>query len=189
MTRLALLLLLSPLLATGCGGDPSNPMGPEAPAFDQITVSLDEIDIVRDCDGGSGGEFAYMFYVVTEEDGQETQTYLDTTYTSFDATNYTAWDPGLDATFTLPRKSNQSFRVRMRIRELDSTEDFSEGVNIRHTVEGGRPAWTPASGETIDAYTLYDSAQRIGVMDWEFSPRADCQGRMTYTVSVTPVTN
>jgi hypothetical protein len=189
MTRFLPALLIITFLAAGCGEDDASPTGPSVPVFDEITVSLDEISIVQDCDGGNGGEFAYMFYVVTEEDGEEVETYLDTTYTSFTGTNYLSWDPGLDVTFTLERKPGSAFRVRMRMRELDSTEDFSEGINVWHTIEDGQPAWSPGGASSIDGYTLYDASKKIGLLDWEFNPRADCRGNMTYTVQVAPASS
>lgn len=183
MFRLAFLLPL--VLLAACGSDDDGPSAPAGPVFDEVTVSLDRMEITRDCDGGAGGEFGYQFYVVVKQDGTEVDRRGFDTYSSFTAGNDTAWDPGFSTTFTVERREGVRFEVRMRIRELDSIEDFSQGTFVAHAGGGVTPAWGPAPNGGVTEYTLYDSGQRTGQIDWEFRARADCRGWFRYTVHVT----
>ena len=161
MRRLLSLLVLPGLLVLGACGDDDSPMAPAAPIFDEITVSLDQINIERDCDGGAGGEFSYKFYVRVFEDDTEIATYLSQDFSSFSSGNFTAWDPNVETTFTLERRSSLRFEVRLSVRELDNFEDFSSGSFISHVVASGRPAWAPKEGNFIgESVRLREAGRR-----------------------------
>lgn len=182
ITFLTLVLLIA---VAGCGDDDSDPTGPAQIVTDRITVALDDITITRDCDPGGGGpgEFGYQFYIVLFENGTETGRELDDDWGSFSADDNSSWDPSGSATFTLERREDVQFNVRLRIRELDSVEQFSQGTFVPH-INGGNPAWRPGPNGGVTEYTLYDSAQELGIVDWGWRVNDDCYGSFTYSVSV-----
>lgn len=175
------------LLAAGCSeDDPTSPTdGPVV--TDEITVTLNQINVVRDCDGGSGGEFAYKFYIDEYVDGELVRTHLTTDWNSFSANNNTAWDPDYSASFQLQRRPGVHFDVRVALRELDSIEHFMRGEFVKHDVTKDRPAWTPTRGNGDVGYDLYDSTKRYGEVEFLADIDAACEVSMTYSVSFAPV--
>lgn len=180
------ILILALLFVAGCGDDDSGPAGPAPIVTDEITVALDDITITRDCDPGGGGpgEFAYQFYVVLFEDGTETGRELDDSWGSFSADDNTSWDPSGTATFTLERREDVQFNVRLRIRELDSVEQFSQGTFVPHVNGLGPLPWQPGPNGGVTEYTLYDSARERGIVDWDWRVNDDCFGSFQYSVTV-----
>jgi hypothetical protein len=185
MKKTATLILGLLVALAGCGDDDADPTGPAAIVTDQITVALDDITITRDCDPGGGGpgEFGYKFYIVLFENGTEIGRELDDDWGSFAADDFTSWDPSATATFTLERREDVQFNVRLQIRELDSVEQFSQGAFVPH-INGGNPAWRPGPNGTVTEYTLYDSGQERGIIDWEWRFSDDCFGSFQYSVTV-----
>ena len=168
----------------GCG-DEEGPVSPAAPAvWDDITVTQTRIDVIQDCDPGSQGpgEFAYKFYVIVKEDGQET-TYLKTDYTSFTADNNVGWNPGNKASFRLPRRAGASFSVRLAIRELDSVEEFSAGRFYNHnTSNSSEELWQPDNG----GYSSYTRSATRGEVVWDMVQNSACRVIMKYEVVIDP---
>lgn len=180
------ILILSLVLVAACGDDDAGPTGPAPIVTDEITVALDDITITRDCDPGSGGpgEFSYQFYVVLFENGTEAGRELDDSWGSFTADDNTSWDPSGTATFTLERREDVQFNVRLRIRELDSVEQFSQGTFVPHVNGLGPLPWQPGPNGGVTEYTLYDSDRERGIVDWDWRVSDDCFGSFQYSVTV-----
>jgi hypothetical protein len=181
------LLLVACLTTLAACGDDDGPAGPSAPVFDQITVSLDEIHVIRDCDADGPGEFSYIFYVVVLEDGEEVATYLDAAWNSVSVTDGGKWDPGVTTSFVLERRAGVQFNVRMRVRELDGAiEEFTQGTFVGHVNEDGRAPWSPSPSSGVTEWTLFDSAQGIGIIEWDYWASESCRGMLTYSVTREP---
>ncbi len=181
--RLCCLVPLGLVLLVGCGSDsssPTEPTGPAEPIFDDVTISLDRIAIIRDCDEGTAGdgEFAYKFYVTEVVDGADGRVYLDPDYGSFTAGDDTAWDPGQHVTLRLERREGISFRVRLAMRELDSVADFEMGRHVVHD------ATMPGMPWGTSEYDLYDADRQVGVITFVIDQRSTCRAEMTYSVTV-----
>lgn len=183
--KFSMLTLVAMLLAAaGCGNE-DDPLAPEVQVlWDEITVDQTLIDVIKDCDAGSAGpgEFAYKFYVIVREDGQE-KTYLSTDYTSFSANDNVSWDPSNEATFRLPRRAGASFSVRMAIRELDSVEEFSAGRFYNHnTTNSNEELWQPDNG----GYSSYVKSTPRGEVVWDLDRSSACRVIMKYEVIIKP---
>lgn len=193
MKRLMLIPLILPLLAlglTGCSdSDDAGGTGPSTPVFDDVVVSLDQIRVDRDCDPSDGsGEFGYQFYVVIFDESGEIDRVLDTDWNSFSADDGDDWDPSYRATFRIERRAGLRFHVQLRVREFDGAfEQFSQGTFVAHVGSSGTTAWGPNDNGGVTEYTLYDSAQRIGIIDWDWRAADDCRGVFRYSVTATQV--
>jgi len=189
MKRLSLIPLILILLGSaGCSDSDDGGTGPTTPVFDDVVVSLDEIRIGRDCDpDGGAGEFSYKFYVVIFDETGEIDQVLDSNWNSFSANDGDTWDPSYEASFRIERRAGMRFNVRLNVRELDGSFETSMGTFVGHAGASGSNAWQPNDSGGVQDYTLYDSAQRLGIVDWDWQSGSDCSGGFRYSVTATVV--
>ena len=191
LPSIPLILFLVLFGPVGCGSDDDDGgTGPSTPVFDDVVVSLDRITVTRDCDPNDGaGEFDDRFYVVIFDETGEIDQVLDSDWNSFTANNGDSWDPGGDATFRIERRAGMRFNVRLSVREFDGAlEEFLQGTFVGHDVESGGAAWSPNASGGVTEYTLYDSTQRVGLVDWDWWAADSCNGEFRYSVTATEVT-
>jgi hypothetical protein len=55
---------------------------------------------------------------------------------------------------------------------------------VPHVNDNGTSAWQPGPNGGVTEYTLYDSAQERGIVDWSWRVNDDCLGSFQYSVSV-----
>lgn len=188
MRRTPLLLVTCLFFLTACSdSDDGGTTGPTTPVFDDVVVSLDQIAIGRDCDPNDGaGEFSYQFYVTIHEDSAEVDRILDADWNSFSANDFDAWDPGGTARFRIERREGMRFQIRLRIREFDGAfEQFSQGTFVAHAAARSDERWNPTETSGVTEYTLYDSTQRVGIVDWDWRSGNSCNGSFRYSVTAT----
>ncbi len=162
----------------GCGKSPVAPGAPAPTIVDDVVVSLDFLDVIRNC----AGTLQYKFYVVaTESDGSKT-TYLTTDYITIVAADGEKKPVNRTANFQIERRVGQTFDVRCAVKALDSRNlEFTEGRFYFHDYDPALLLWEPTAG-----YDAYNNAQQEGTVVWEMFQNSDCRVLFEYQVRVLP---
>lgn len=205
--NLALIAALT-MMTIGCSGDDSSPTGPKASpganvTYDEITVNLSKLSVTYDCDFDPAGvsqpgDFRYDLNVDTLSDDGATWiavTKYGEAAKSISTGSY-ANITGRTASFRFPRLNGQSFRVRLGLREVDTGgNDFSSSATIIHSYSAASTQMYAPQGAN---YAGWDSARKVGTMNWNVNKRdrswvlgvltnEGCNATLTYGVTVRQV--
>lgn len=184
------------------GSNSSNPTGPDTSpsvAYDNITVSLNSVNVKYDCDFDPAGvnqpgDFYYSLNVDTlDSSGKWVAVSKNKEeFANIDSGGSKA-PSNEKASFKLRRDGNQKFRVRVGIREADTGgNDFNETLNVTHLNNGSSSQlYPPETGK----YTTYNSSTNYGTMTLSINKRdrkwvlgvlvgEGCQLSTTYSVRV-----
>lgn len=198
-----LALGLVTIMVSCSGSDSNNPMGPDGAAkvtYDDISVSLNSVNVKYDCDYDPAGvnqpgDFHYYLNVDTlNADGKWVA--ASNNKSEFAAINNggSKAPSNEKASFKLRREDGQKFRVRVGIREADTGgDDFNDVLTVTHIYNGSSgQLYPPESGK----YSTYNSTTDYGTMTLSINKRdrkwvlgvltgEGCQLSMTYSVRVT----
>jgi hypothetical protein len=202
MTVVALLAVF----AIGCSGDDNSPTGPNpgsAVIYDDITVSLDRLDVKYDCDFNvagvtNPGEFRYKFFVDTLSDNGSDWIRVSGTHESSASISNGGYKniSNHKASFRFPRNSGQAFRVVMSLREVDPDgNDFNRSHAVTHIYS---PSSTQMYAPDGTNYSSWSNATKVGTMSWNINVRdrswvlgvltvEGCNATMKYSVTVREV--
>jgi len=192
------ILLAAVLFVTACGDDDGNPTGPggggvtaeNATHFD-FTLAMSSLNIVRDCDGASPGEFVWRLVIRKDDEFGGQVMVHDTGENTVVASDGDR--PGItmdDVTFRLPNDPEAEFQVEYWIRESDgATNSFSNHSWVTHGLDTGRDQmWAAGSSYESDRYTENADGSGSGLMKFSvWNDFSACSGAAYYYVTWTPV--